>query len=709
MIPPLRIIMILVGLLIVMVICLTGCNHAPTLLPATDTRIASYTPRASPTTTSTATSSPSATITPIPPSLTPSYLPTLTPFPTEIKLDIIGQIGGYASAVSVKDKVAYLGVGPKVLVLDVSDPQSPKQIGQSGILPGMIRDIAIYEDLVYVAVGTGGLRILDLSNPTEPRVIGSVSSDGFTDRVIVQEQVAFIEEFLGDYPNQREIIHLVDVVNPSSPQEISRLEGRIVDIQGNYAYINQDGGMKVFDISDPRSVRKITDTGLKDVDAVSGQYAYTINVISDTLSIVDISNLYKPLEQGELKIKNDYLEHLNGITIINDRYIILECIFVGESAYSSSTLYIVDVTNHNSPQLVNSWRGTDREQRMGGMSGGIADAILIDGLLFIAKGDTYSGNGLFIVDVSDPVNPVNVGSFHVFGVALNAVGTGDHAYVLNGYFPDYLNLVDLTNGKDIQDRGVIYPVRFGDEMELISNDLYLSGSTSSDTWGHILDITNPANPLSIDKDITGLESFSSIQVVDHSACIGNFTNGIGFYDLTDPSRPRQVSRLADGYQYLACSKNVIFYGEDQNYSSNFSTLHIVELFEKTPPRELSTIDIPKGVIDLAYQDGFLYLIIDPGSIWEDASLIVLDVSDLSRPRQVASMKINKYPSNISIQGHYAYIANGDVLIVDISNPTKPRPVGFLDIPGNALRIMVVKDVMYIAAAGAGLIIVHMHK
>jgi hypothetical protein len=712
----LRLHIVLVGLFLVLAACLAGCDRVPTKPPATYTALASSTPMATLTALYTSTSSPSATVTPAHPSPTPSYLPTLTPFTTEITFDVVGQIGGYTSAIAVKDKVAYLGVGPQVLVLDVSDPHLPKQIGQSGMLPGMVWDIAVDNGLIYVAVGSSGLHILDLSNPNNPREVGSVDTEHSTDQILIHNQIAFVAEHTGNDLNHPYMTRLLDIIDPVNPSEITRLDGHIMDIQGNYAYIDQDEGMIIMDISDPRSVRMIANTGLDGVGAISGQYAYTIDVISDTLGVIDITDPGKPQELGDLIIENDYLDHLNGVIVIDNTYIYLQSVCWGESAYRSSTLYLVDVSNPANPSLVTGWTGTGSEQKMGGMSGGIVDVILTDGLLYMAKGDTYSGNGLFILDVSEPMDPREVGSFHVFSTAVNAVGIGNYAYVHNGHFPDYLNLVDLTNMKNIQDRGTFLHVMGGDNMNvvgdyiLMNGNLYLDGATYSASAGLILDVTDPANPLPVGQAVSGMEDFISIDVFDHYVCVRQLDNTIGFYDLSYPSRPRQISRIkAERATYITCTENMIFYGEYQDYPSEFSTLHIVGQSDGTQPRELSTTDITDGVIDLAFQNGFLYIIVDPGSIWDDASLIVLDVSDVMRPQQVASMRISKNPNSITIQDHYAYIANGDVTVIDISDPANPRPVGFFDTPGNTQNIMAINNTLYVSAGRGGLIILHVHK
>ena len=67
--------------------------------------------------------------------------------------------------------------------------------------------------------------------------------------------------------------------------------------------------------------------------------------------------------------------------------------------------------------------------------------------------------------------------------------------------------------------------------------------------------------------------------------------------------------------------------------------------------------------------------------------------------------LDGYAVDMSLIDHYAYVVGGDVWIIDISDPTKPRPVGNLDTPGDyAYDITVVDDRLFVADGYGGLVI-----
>ena len=87
----------------------------------------------------------------------------LTPAAQNVAL--VGQIGGTSYAVAVAGHYAYLGVGPRVVILDVADPAHPTLVGQTAPLPDMVRGVTVVGNTVYVADGAAGLRVFNVDKP----------------------------------------------------------------------------------------------------------------------------------------------------------------------------------------------------------------------------------------------------------------------------------------------------------------------------------------------------------------------------------------------------------------------------------------------------------------------------------------------------------------------------------------------------------------
>lgn len=75
-------------------------------------------------------------------------------------IELISQIGGIVQAVALQGNLAYIGLGPHLVILDVSDPVSPNVVGQTGVLPGVVNGVAVAGPYAYVADGPSGFLIL---------------------------------------------------------------------------------------------------------------------------------------------------------------------------------------------------------------------------------------------------------------------------------------------------------------------------------------------------------------------------------------------------------------------------------------------------------------------------------------------------------------------------------------------------------------------
>ena len=172
---------------------------------------------------------------------------------------------------AVQGRYAYVGVGPRLLVVDVGDPTRPVAVGRTGVLPGVVRGVAVSGAYAYVANWAGGLRVIDVSNPSSPREVGAYDTPGDALGVAVSGAYAYVAA--GS-------LRVVDVSNPASPREVGAYDtprwAYGVAVSGPYAYVAA-GSLRVVDVSNPASPREVGyyDTpGFARGVAVSGAYAY---------------------------------------------------------------------------------------------------------------------------------------------------------------------------------------------------------------------------------------------------------------------------------------------------------------------------------------------------------------------------------------------------------------------------------------------------
>ena len=167
---------------------------------------------------------------------------------------LVGQIGGLTSAVAIQDSYAYIGVGPRLVVLDVADPAKPVVVGQTGVLPGVVQDVAVAGDYAYVAAAYSGLRIVNVSNPAAPTEAGYCDTPGTAYGVAVAGNYAYVADYSG--------LRIVNVSNPVAPTEAGYYDapGNAVDVAvaGNYAYVAGGSfGLRIVNVANPAAPTQV--------------------------------------------------------------------------------------------------------------------------------------------------------------------------------------------------------------------------------------------------------------------------------------------------------------------------------------------------------------------------------------------------------------------------------------------------------------------
>ena len=170
-----------------------------------------------------------------------------------------GSANGVNAVCFSNDRVYLVDVIHGLSIINVLDPEHPQFLGefdQDG------DDVFVEGNYAYMACGSAGLVIVDVSNPALPVECGTLDTEGGCNAIVVRDQVAYIADEGGGLLS-------VDVSDPYAP---SLMDAEIsvgwaamdVDIFGSLAYVaNYGEGLQIFDISDPDNLshRGFYDTG----------------------------------------------------------------------------------------------------------------------------------------------------------------------------------------------------------------------------------------------------------------------------------------------------------------------------------------------------------------------------------------------------------------------------------------------------------------
>jgi len=163
------------------------------------------------------------------------------------------------------------------VVLDVSDPSNPTLVGQYDTA-GTSYGVYVSGNYAYIADFHKGLSIVDVSNPSKPKLIGRCATPGHALDVYVSGNHAYVA-------GENAGLVVVDVSDPSNPKVVAQhnttekygiSNAFRIHISGNYAYIaDWHQGLVVFDVSTPSnpSIAGRYSTQANGV-YVSGDHAY---------------------------------------------------------------------------------------------------------------------------------------------------------------------------------------------------------------------------------------------------------------------------------------------------------------------------------------------------------------------------------------------------------------------------------------------------
>jgi hypothetical protein len=180
-------------------------------------------------------------------------MPTQPP-PTSstTELNLIGAIntGGGALRVHVKNNLAFvIDFGEQdsygLIIVNISNPTQPEILGtfHDGGLPFAIETVG---DIVYIADQLEGLRIINITNPSQPIQIEGYTGSGCAYDLEVVGDLLFLAD------NEYGMV-ILNISTPSAPVFVSSYGSRCIhlDVEGDMAYITGQGGITLVDISDP--------------------------------------------------------------------------------------------------------------------------------------------------------------------------------------------------------------------------------------------------------------------------------------------------------------------------------------------------------------------------------------------------------------------------------------------------------------------------
>ncbi len=333
-------------------------------------------------------------------------------------IHVVGHWNGNTSVtwlnLSVSGNYAYLpDQGYHIYVIDMSDPAVPKEVCRykTDKQVNGIDVVGHYAYLTVVGSDSGDLEVLDVSDPTNPKLVSSYSNkdstyygDSYGD-ISVSGNDAYVGGGLGG-GSYRDTLDVIDVSDPAHPHQVGSIgfgsSNFLTDycVKNGYAYV---------------------------ITATYASTGYGFQGV--TLHIIDVSDPANPKQIGSYNV---------GPTFAGDSFISVS----GNDAYVTrdSALTIIDVSDPAHPKVVDSYI-----PKFSGPNGYMNGVFARGGYAYTIDADQNGMDGLQVLDVSDPAHPFTVGTYEDSGAANVVYANGGYIYMTEQNSGFYILKAALSN------------------------------------------------------------------------------------------------------------------------------------------------------------------------------------------------------------------------------------------------------------------------
>jgi hypothetical protein len=524
---------------------------------------------------------------------------------------------GDCYTVNTVGNLAYMGNGPTLHILDISDPASPQIVGEY-LRDKLVLEIEIKDSIAYMGIGNV-LEIFDITNSINPIKISEITMPGGgLIQIEVKDSLAFVTTAAG-------ILNIVDISDLRHPF----LRGGSISFFYPLTYL-----------------------------AVSGNYAYVGHPFWPYLIIADATN------PDSLLVSTYWLGGGAESALVKDNLL-----YLGQSVFQEG--YFLKIYNVAEPT---------EPVEIGSVSISTPHSINTH-VLGITIKEQYAyittRVGIYSLNIADPTNPFVIDSIMKPNAA---VGYGkDIAYTNGSVFSSNWSgmwAVDVTQPDSLKDLA-FFPTCQNANKVVLKNDLAFVACGLSGLW--ILDITDSARPERVaNVNTTGWAA--DVAVSDSFAYVVNYgfdsvesSRGLYIIDISDIQNPQILSHhvgitkeahFTAHINSIASSGKLVFITSATYPVYSDSVLEIIDVSDPLQPTTVGVLRAPYLPYHIALQDSFAYL------ATADSGLRIIDWHNPGQPQDVSN--ISDIPVvGITVNGSFAYVFNGDFSVVNISNPFSP--------------------------------------
>ncbi len=578
---------------------------------------------------------------------------------------------GPAYSVEYSDPYLYLSAGNSLIVLDISNPDTPSVVSEVRFegLQALGYGIKIKGNYLYAALYDYGYGIVDISDPTAPQI---VYMEPYPMRMLAAD-------VSGDYMYVAAVdsgLVVIDVSDPLAPNIVRTVptsaEATKPFVIDTLLFVAAaGGGVDVFSIADPASPQFITNLYSSGGDVFSVFVRDTLAFLAAGragILIFNIADLSSPSLIGTYDTRGSAY----------DVKVIDTLLYYADWSKGVGILNIADPTN---PTYIT---GFDTD--------GYARWIEIVGDRLY---DAEKKGGLKIFDISDPSSFALSGSFFT-GNWVWCVASYDREVFVSGWATglEKYDVSDFSNPQLVQRNEGLLSHSMAMDVEADENYVYVCGGRD----GFLI----------IDKNdlfnIIGASSISSayaVELKDTLAFVALSTSGVAILNLADPTTPQIVTQFnTNQFAYELQLVDTLLYVADKR-----AGLSIYNVADPTNPVLVSNVALSDSdnVYDILVNDTIGY------AADYNRGTPIINLADPTAPFVITTIPAIYKVRDVDLIGNYLFVSEEDsgVYVYDVSDPASPVYATKILTADVVWKIRRMEDTLLIfAARGSGVYIVH---
>lgn len=543
---------------------------------------------------------------------------------------------------------------------------------------GQSRDVFKDGDIVYVADGTSGLIVLQITKFNTLRRIGSlaltaVPLQGRAYALAKKDNYLYMASI-------EEGLYVIDVSDPSTPfiadQILLSGNPKFLSIKDNLLFISADLFFIIMDITNPATpsvVGELLTTSSNQHIVIDNDIAY-IAAYNKGLRIVNVSNPSSPVLLSETSAGYNAI----GIAKFGKH------IYIGGGG---SGVLVYNVADAGNPSFV---------KQLSSQQEGPFGISVWKSFLFLANGS----DGIEIIDITTPTSPVAAGGLDTPGDSINI--DVDDLTIINADSFSGVQLIYIFETTDIDKDGYkdgedAFPNDPSEWLDTDGDSIGNNADTDDDNDG-VLD-SDDAFPLDetewADTDSDGVGDNSDVFINNPSEWADSDVDGTG--DNSDPANSVILTYVSAYDSVGGQSRGTLKEGNIIYVADGTNGLLILQVASNGTLNAIGSYDTTGAARSLAKINQYLYM------ACREEGLIVLDVSDPTAPVEVATISTTDAATFLTLNGATLYLSDRNNLqIFDVSIPQSPQKLSELPAITEFEHVLVFDGVAYIAGYYNGL-------